>query len=206
LLFNLQNRRWPITFNLTDAQTPARKSQKDILSQKIEQAILSITKNAPLKRGKSALHNPFSATQHNDFEYLYGKLNFKMPISIEYQEKRKDSRDYEYDAPKKPWHQNRTTLNFLPALISFIEAGNGHYNQSDFHDHLRQALERYNFLPDSNDYYCGLKYNEREIVLVLRTHGLISSLENKFLQKIYKFIHWLAFNGYKDTEVKIEEL
>lgn len=206
LLFDLQNRRWPITFKLLSAESSTKKAQKDILIQKLEQAILAITKTVPTTRRKSGLHNPFSSAQHNEFEYLYDKLNFKIDVFIEY-EPRWSPQDYYGDAPPKkplwPRHKN-VTVRFIPVLLNFIAVGQSHFNRTAFHTYIQNIVESYISTPEGYD--CEIQYGEKDVELSVRTLALISLHENKFLQKTYNFIHWLDFNGYKDTEIKIEEV
>lgn len=204
LLFDLQSRRWPITFDLPNTNSSAKKLQKGILVQKLDNAISSIINAVPLKKGKSGLHNPFSASQHNDFEYLYNKLNIEVQVHVEYQEKKQtivNSRIIE-----KPCQHRNLSFKFQPALVNFIAAGNECFTKDNFSRYIGRMLALRNLMPDRNDCYYRIEYNKEELELPLRTLGLISSGENKFLQKIYKFIHWLDFNGYKDTEINIKEL
>lgn len=204
LLFDLQSRRWPLTFDLPNTNSSTKKLNKVILVQKLGNAITSIINNVPLKKGKSGLHTPFSENQHGDYEYLYRKLHVEILVSIEYRERNKSYLDLE--APKKPYQYKNLSFDFLQVLIDYISKGKKSFTQYDFRDHFEHLLELHRLIPSRDDYSVYIKFNAEDLELSLRTLDLISVSENKFLQKTYKFMHWLEFNGYKDAEIKIKEL
>jgi hypothetical protein len=204
LLFDLQHRRWPITYELLKTNSIKRKSQKEILVQKLDSAISSIVNKVPFRKGKTSIHNPFSIDQHNDFEYLYSKLNIDVQVFIQYQEMRKNFT--EYDSQIKPYQYKNYSCQFMPALVTFIEKGNNWFDLYEFHKFLELQLSFENLIPKRSDYYSEIEYNDSEMELLLRTLGLISLNGNRFYKKIYLFIHWLEYNGYKNVEIKFKEL
>lgn len=207
LLFDLQHRRWPIMFNLPTPDFAVKKTQKQNLIQKLNIAIASIVNNPLSKKGKFGLHSPFSATQHGELEYLYNKLNIPIVISLNFREREKsrDWRNYNFDEEEKPWQQKNFSVRFLPALTSFIALGNPMYIEYRFTDYLCQMLENKVIFPSRENFQYNFNYEKQELELLLRTLGLVSSGEGKFLQKAYKLIHWLEFNGYKESGITVVE-
>lgn len=201
LLFDLKHRRWPISYKLNNYNYSKRKLQKEILVNKVYTAINSIITKVPFHKGKTSIHNPFTTIQHNDFEYLYEKLNTELQVFIDYQELKKS-----YNSPPKPYKYKMLQCQFQPILISFIEIGNGNFNIYDFRKFVERKLSFDDQLPNRNNFLYKIEYNDRELELLLRTLNLISVSGNKFYKKIYSYIHWLEYNGYKDLEVKFKKL
>jgi len=207
LLFDLQHRRWPILFNLPTSESSVKKIQKPLLAQKITTAIVSILNVPSIKKAKLGLHSPFSPAQHDDFEYLYNKLNIPIVISLNFREREKsrDWRNFNFDETEKPWQQKNFSVRFLPALTSFIALGHSIYTEYKFTEYLYKILENKGIPPSRENYQYDFNYEKKELELLLRTLGLVSSGEGKFLQKAYKLIHWLEFNGYKESGITVIE-
>jgi hypothetical protein len=173
---------------------------------------VSILNSPSIKKAKLGLHTPFSPAQHDEFEYLYKKLDALIVIQLEYREKidrwkfieDKDFRGLDL-AERKSWQQKSYSLKFLPVLIGFIALGKKLYQQLEFNSYVHNILKEQNIFPDSNEYDSNYDYNEEDLELLLRTLGLISG-EGRFSQKAYKMIHWLEFNGYKEAAVTVEEV
>lgn len=206
LLFDLQHRRWPIMFDLPTTDSSTKKVQKQLLVQKLNAAIVSVINSPSIKKTNYKLHNPFSSKQHNDFEYLYRKINIPVEIAIEYREKRDLNRETMKFGPEKPWQQKNFSIGFLPTLISYIALGNSRFDSYRFSDYIDEILKINGIDYPVWDYDCGRSYNREELELILRTLGLISLSDSNFLQKMYKFLHWLEFNGLKETDLAVVKI
>lgn len=206
LLFDLQHRRWPIMFDLPTTETSTKKVQKLLLVQKLNAAIISIINSPSIKKSTYKLHNPFSPRQQDEFEYLYRKINIPIDINIEFREHRELDRETFTFGPEKPWQQRKFSLGFLPTLISYIALGYSKYDSYKFSEYIDEILKNNGIDYPRWQYDCGRNYNREELELILRTLGLISPGEGSFLQKLYKFLHWLDFNGLKDTDLTVAEV
>lgn len=212
LLFDLQHRRWPILFNLAISESSEKAAQKSLLKQNLNAAIISILNSPSIKKAKLGLHSPFSPAQHDEFEYLYKKLDVLITIQLEYRERInyraiiQEDGQFSFERPReKPWQQKIYSLKFLPALIGFIALGKKVYLLNEFNSYAHDVLNEQNIFPDSNKFDSHFNYNEEDLELLLRTLGLISG-DGRFSQKVYKMIHWLEFNGLKETTVTVEEI
>jgi hypothetical protein len=201
LLFDLQHRRFPIQYTLSKTDSSKKANVETSLINKLENAINSIITKVPLSKGKISLHNPFTINQHRDFEYIYEKLNKEVLIELEYQKNLESHEIFQMIYPEKQYCHYY--CSFREALIGFIKKGNSSFNRYEFIKHIKYLLEIEDLYPPSN-YYTEIQINNEDLELLLRSIDLISSSENKFLQKTYKFLHWIEFNGYKDTEVEIK--
>ncbi|HHT9159468.1 MAG TPA: hypothetical protein ACFYEH_06355 [Candidatus Brocadiaceae bacterium] len=205
LLFDLQHRRWPILFDLRRSDSIARKSQKPFLIQKLNTAIVSIINSPSINKTTFGLHRPFSSRQHDEFEYLYRKINIPVVIKIRFRERGKYDLET-YNILENPWQEKNYSLGFLPSLVSFIALGHSRYVSYEFSEYIDKILNNHGIDFRNRDYDYGRDYNTKELDLILRTLGLISPGEGNFLQKTYKFLHWLEFNGLKETDLSVVEV
>ena len=205
LFFDLVHRRWPITYSFVHNKDLDQKEIQEKLSDNLENAILEILKNfkdEKLSKGKTS--KLFTPRLEEDFDYIYQKLNRDVEIGVRITDPNQTN----------IYHNVIESINlrFKCSLLEIIMLyqGSGRKKMSswDINSFLTSYFQNENILSNYSDKKLDAFIIEVGYFILLRTVGItrITTYEDEFNSKAYKFRYWLEYNQLILGKLNLKEI